>query len=109
MTPTPTEAEVAAIVAGPFIELRPDHQGRFDELVARFADGLVHVETMTDGSVFIGFWNDDGRGHQLWISSKKKLTYNEADASGPPPRFSAAGIDRRPDLPQHLIAAGGGE
>ncbi|HEX8413808.1 MAG TPA: hypothetical protein VF637_07975 [Sphingomicrobium sp.] len=83
-----------------WLEVRPDYKGKFDEIVARFADGIVHVEMMTNKSVYIGFYCDDGRAHQLWISSDKKLFCNEADASGPPPRFTAWGADRR-DSDEH--------
>lgn len=78
----------------PWLEPRPNRDGSFDEIVARFADGMVHAETMSDKSVYIGFYKDDGRAHQLWISAKGELRYNEADASGEPPRFTAQGVDR---------------
>lgn len=81
---------------GKWLELRPDEKGGFDELIARFADGMVFVETMSGKGVYIGFYCDDGRAHQLWISSDKKLRYMEADASGKPPRFSAWGVEQAP-------------
>jgi len=79
-----------------WMEVRPDSDGAFDEMVARFADGMVHVEMMDDNRVYIGFYRDDGRGHQLWISSKKKLRCNEEKANGSPPRFTAWGIEQSP-------------
>lgn len=107
-----TQPNIAEIA---FIELRPDHVGDFDELIARFADGTVHVETLSDNMVWIGFQHDDGRRHRLVVSSKKKLRYIEEDESGPPPRYTAQGVDRRPDLPdyeaiarQHLLTEGEG-
>lgn len=81
-----------------WLELRPDDKGGFDELVARFANGMVHVETMNAKGVYIGIYCDDGKAHQLWISSDKKLRYNEADASGQPPKFTAWG-EPNPLLP----------
>lgn len=82
----------------PWLELRPEPDGSFDELIARFADGLVHVETMSGKGVYIGFYRDDGRAHQLWISSDRKLRYHEASANGPPPRFTAQGVDTKAAL-----------
>lgn len=59
-----------------WIEFRPDYKGCFDEIVARFADGLVHVETMHGKACYVGFYWDDGRTCQWWISSEKKLHYH---------------------------------
>lgn len=65
------------------LEFRPDDKGRFDELVARKPD-MVHVETMTDKAVYIGFYWDDGRYCQLWINADKKLRYShEAGFASP--------------------------
>lgn len=78
-TIAPASAMVNSVPTQGWVE-----KGRFDELVARFADGIVHVETMHKGGVYIGFYCDDGRGHQLWISANKgRLTYHTEDASGP--------------------------
>jgi len=77
------------------LEFRPDHKGEFDEIVARFADGMVCVETMDDNSCYVGFYWDDGRYYQWWISSKKTLRYHHEDGMGDPPRFTAQGIDTR--------------
>ncbi|MET0439145.1 MAG: hypothetical protein ABW043_16795 [Devosia sp.] len=84
-----------------WLELRPRENGDFDELIARFSDGMVHVETMSARGVYIGFYCDDGRAHQLWISSDKKLRYHEAPANGEPPRFTAWGVERTPTPPRH--------
>lgn len=77
-----------------WIEFRPDDKGKFDELVARFADGLVHVETMSPGSVYIGLTWDDGRICQLWISSGKPLSFHHEQGKDKPPRFNAAGQEQ---------------
>lgn len=73
------------------LEFRPDHKGRFDEICARFGDGMVHVETMTDKSCYVGFYWDDGRYCQWWISSDKKLRYHHEDGVGKPPMYAANG------------------
>jgi len=85
------------------LEFRPDHKGRFDEIVARFADGMVHVETMSNKSCYVGFYWDDGRYCQWWVSSDKKLHYHHEDGTGDPPRFTAQGGEAR----QGGDAAGG--
>lgn len=72
------------------LEFRPDDKGRFDEIVARKPD-MVHVETMTGKSVYIGFYWDDGRYCQLWISSDKKLSYHHEDGV----RRAAQGTEAR--------------
>jgi len=69
-----------------WLEFRPDHKGRFDEIVARFADGgMVHVETMSSKSVFIGFYRPDiDEVLQFWISADGKLSYHhERSKYGP--------------------------
>lgn len=76
------------------LEFRPDIDGEFDEIVARFADGMVHVETMTDKSCYVGFYWDDGRYCQWWISSSKKLSYSHGDGQSDPPRFNAWGVEQ---------------
>jgi len=58
------------------LEIRPDYKGNFDEIVARFADGGVHVETMSGKACFISIYWNDGRGCRLWISSDRKLEYH---------------------------------
>lgn len=63
------------------LEFRPRENGDFDEIVARFADGSVHVETMSDKGCYVGFYWDDGRYCQWWISSKKKLEYHHEDGN----------------------------
>jgi hypothetical protein len=75
------------------LEFRPDSKGEFDELVARFADGGVFIETMSDQGVYVDFSWNDGLHCQLWItvSGRSKLRYyHENDKSGPP-RFDAWG------------------
>ena len=69
-----------------WIELRPDADGGFDELVATFADGGVHVEALDDGSVYIGI-HKPGQGPpesglQLWITSRGKLRYRHESMTG---------------------------
>lgn len=76
------------------LEFRPDHKGQFDEIVARFADGMVHVETMSKKSCYVGFYWDDGRVCQWWINSDKKLEYHHETGMGDPPRFDAWGRER---------------
>lgn len=75
------------------LEFRPDDSGEFDELVARFADGGVFIETMSDQGVYVDFSWDDGRHCQLWITvaGKSKLRYYHEDDKGEPPRFDAWG------------------
>lgn len=75
------------------LEFHPDHKGKFDEIVARFADGMVHVETMSGNACYVGFYWDDGRYCQWWISSKKRLHYHHEDGKSAPPRFNAQGVD----------------
>ena len=68
-----------------WLELRPDSEGNFDEIVARFTGGMVHVETMTDKSVYIGFYREDiGETLQLWINSKKPLRYSHERSKDAP-------------------------
>ena len=64
---TPTE---------PHLEFRPDENGEFDEMVARFSDGTVHVETMSDKRCYVAFRWNDGRFCQWYISSGKALKYH---------------------------------
>ncbi len=78
----------------PQLEFRPDEKGKFDELTARFADGMVHVEDLGSNGCHVGFCWDDGRYCDWWISSKKRLKYNHEDGQGDPPRFTAQGVDR---------------
>lgn len=75
------------------LEFRPDSKGEFDELVARFADGGVFIETMSDQGVYVDFSWNDGRHCQLWITVKgrSKLRYHHDDGAGDPPRFDAWG------------------
>src|SRR4051812_8756086 len=75
------------------LEFRPDDKGEFDELVARFANGGVFIETMSDQGVYVDFSWDDGRHCQLWITvnGRSKLRYSHEDSVGDPPRFGAWG------------------
>lgn len=75
------------------LEFRPDYRGDFDELVARFADGGVFIETMSDQGVYVDFSWDDGRHCQLWItvSGKSRLRYTHEHGMADPPRFDAWG------------------
>jgi len=73
------------------LEFTPDHKGNFDEICARFADGMVHVETMSRKGCYVGFYWDDGRYCQWWISSDKKLRYHHADGKDKPPLYAANG------------------
>ena len=57
------------------LEFRPRANGDFDEIIARFGDGTVHVETMSGRSCYVGFYWDDGRFCQWYISSTGKLSY----------------------------------
>lgn len=86
------------------LEIRPDHEGKFDELVARFADGMVVAEDLGSNGCHVGFYWDDGRYCDWWIGGKKKLRYNHEDGIGDPPRFTAHGVDRdaASDDPQGL-------
>ena len=76
------------------VEFRPRESGKFDEIVARFADGMVHVETMTGKTCYVGFYWDDGRYCQWWISSDKKLHYRHEDGI----RAPSAGLAVRAEL-----------
>jgi hypothetical protein len=60
------------------IEIRNDEKGEFDELVA--ASASVHIEMMSDKSVWIGI-EDGGQSYAVWISSKKKLAVHVEDQS----------------------------
>jgi hypothetical protein len=88
-----------------WLELRPDHKGKFDELVARFADGMVHAEMMSGKGLYIGFYMDDGRTCQMWISSDKKLHIETSEHAGNPPRYTAQGVDTKPHLPDYAALA----
>jgi hypothetical protein len=87
-----------------WLELRPDHKGKFDELVARFADGMVHAEMMSGKGLYIGFYMDDGRQCQMWITSDKKLQINTEISKTDPPRYTAQGVDTKPHLPDYGAA-----
>lgn len=87
----------------PHLEFRPDSRGEFDEIVARFADGMVHAEMMDDKSCYVGFYWDDGRYCQWWFGTKKgKLWNDHEDGDNPPPRYTAHEIDTRPDEPSFI-------
>lgn len=78
----------------PWLELRPDHKGKFDELVARFADGMIHAEMLNPKGIYIGIYHDDGRYCQFWINSDKKLECRAEPGVAEPSRFTAQGVDR---------------
>lgn len=98
-------ASDAAASVQTHLEFRPDTNDKFDELVARFADGIVHAEMMGGKSIYIGFYWDDGRYCQLWLGSKKKLWVNHEHGAGEPPRYSAHGVDRKPWMPDYTKLA----
>jgi hypothetical protein len=84
------------------LEFRPDHRGEFDELVARFADGMIFAEMMDDSSIFIDISWDDGRYCHWWLGTeKKKLWHNFEHGKDEPPRYTAQGIDTKPWLPDY--------
>ena len=90
----------------PHLEIRPDIDGSFDEIVATFADGMVHAEMMDDDSCYVGFYWDDGRYCQWWFSVEKKKLWNRTEhGKGDPPRYTAQGVDTRPDLPDYMALA----
>ena len=89
----------APVCAKPHLEFRPDDKGRFDEIVARFGDGMVHVETMSKRSCYVGFYWDDGRYCQWWISSAGKLAYHHEDGISPPPCYNSQGDEQVPTRP----------
>jgi hypothetical protein len=100
-----TKPDDEMVAKEPHLEIRPDSDGEFDEIVARFADGMVHAEMMSDKSCYVGFSWDDGRRLQWWFGTKKgKLWNNHEIADGEPPRFIAHGIDRKPHLPDPIKA-----
>ena len=68
----------------PHLEFRPDENGEFDEIVARFADGTVHVETMSDKRCYVQFSWNDGRFCQWYISSGKALKYHHEQGKDAP-------------------------
>ena len=86
---------------GDWLELRPDCHGEFDELIAKFADGQIVAEMMSDKGIHIGIYWDDGRYCDWWLTSKKKLRHNVEHGSDAPPRYTAAGVDRMPWLPDY--------
>lgn len=95
MTHHPKTAGADGVGEIAVLEFRPREDGSFDEIVARFADGMVHVETMSDKSCYVGFYWDDGRYCQWWISSRKRLEYHHEDGMSEPPRFTAQAIEAR--------------
>lgn len=97
---TPNKPDV--VLAACPLEFRPRENGDFDEIVARFSNGMVHVETMSATGCYVGFYWDDGRVCQWWINSKRKLEYyhEESVASGPA---------RRPTTEASELAGGEGE
>lgn len=88
--------------AEPHLEFRQDDRGEFDEIVARFADGMVHAEMMTDKSCYVGFYWDDGRYCQWWFGARGKLWNNHEEGTGEPPRYTAQGVDTKPHLPSPI-------
>ena len=67
--------DASVIEAAGRVEIRPRSNGDFDEIIARKPD-TVHVETLSDTSVYIGFDWDDGEQLQFWINSAGNLTYH---------------------------------
>lgn len=62
------------------LEFRPDSKGKFDELVARFADGMVFFEDLGENGLYVEFNWKDGRYCQFWASAKRGcLHYNHED------------------------------
>jgi hypothetical protein len=80
------------------LEFRPRENGEFDEIVARFGDGMVHVETMSGTSCYVGFYWNDGLVCQWYINSARKLTYyHEVSRSvATPPDTQGAGYGGLP-------------
>lgn len=77
-----------------WLEFRPDHNGDFDEFIARFDGGMVHVETTGAKSVYIGFYQTDiGETLQLWINSGGKLSYQHERSVDPTPRDHGAALE----------------
>jgi hypothetical protein len=91
--PCSTVSALAGFDPARRLEFRPDHTGEFDELVARFGDGGVFVETMSDQGVYVDFTWNDGLHCQLWItvSGRSKLRYYHESDEDNPPRFDAWG------------------
>jgi len=88
--------------AVPHLEIRHDENGELDEIVATFADGVVHAEMMDQDHCYVGFYWDDGRYCQWWFGvEKKKLSNRTEHGQGTPPRYTAQGVDTRPDLPDY--------
>jgi hypothetical protein len=90
------------------LEFRPRENGEFDEIVARFGDGMVHVETMSGTSCYVGFYWNDGLVCQWYINSARKLTYHHevSRSVAAPPDTQGAGygelverLRERADLP----------
>lgn len=73
---TSAQPSTEAVLAEEPLELRPRDNGEFDEIVARFVGGMVHVETMSATSCYVGFYWNDGRILQWYINSARKLTYH---------------------------------
>lgn len=109
--PSPAEPTVPNAA----LEIRPDEDGEFDEIVARFADGMVHAEMMDDDCCYVGFYWDDGRYCQWWFGTerkghKRRLWNNVEHGQMTPPRYTAQGVDTKPHLPDYgAIAASAGE
>ena len=102
--PDATPADRPAVEAPDWIELRPHEDGSFDEIVARFADGIVHVETMDDSSVYVGFSKPaEGpttSGLQLWIrADRKELRYSHSDMGSAPADALARWAEAHPAPP----------
>jgi hypothetical protein len=54
------------------IEFRPDSRGEFDELIARFSDGLVFFEDLGENGLFVDIaFNDKRDGVRLWVAAKR--------------------------------------
>ena len=64
------------------VELRPDEDGKFDELILRDGqDCIVHAEMMSDKSLWIGIYprGEKQRRVCLWIRSNGKLKVHAAE------------------------------
>jgi hypothetical protein len=91
------------------LEFRPRENGEFDEIVARFGDGMVHVETMSGTSCYVGFYWNDGLVCQWYINSARKLTYHHevSRSVATPPDTQGAGYGELVERLRQYPAGGG--
>lgn len=60
------------------LELRPADNGEFDELVAKNVE-MVHLETLTDQSLYIGIYGGAGEQMiQVWVNADKPLRIEQS-------------------------------